>query len=52
MKINALTFEVICSGWYENGVCICNMKDDDKLKNFKVKDIFLVNKSLVSIYNE
>jgi len=27
MKVNASNFEVICSGWYKDGVRISEMKD-------------------------
>ena len=40
MKLNADDLRVVCSGWFENGVCVSPMKDDDKYKNFTPDDIF------------
>ena len=41
MKINANTLEPICSGWYEFGKKLSDMKKHDKFKNFDIKDVFV-----------
>ena len=41
MKLNADDLQVVCSGWFENGVCVSPMKDDSKYKNFTPDDIFM-----------
>ena len=40
MCVNAKTFEIIDSGWYQNSKRIRNMKPDKTLKKFKINEIF------------
>jgi len=44
MRINRNDMSIIESGWYENDKYKGNMKNDEKLKNFTVDDIFIDNR--------